>query len=267
MSTNLEKFKKDLKKLTSKGLLLQVAMEHECYPEQVKQLYGKNEKGEELLKSLPSFAGEYQSWYSEATVVIKQLLPDRLEDFTGHYRKPKPRKDITYENYRIEDYLQGLNITRGWEKQKVVGPDAAIPQFRQQLAILQAADSRFESTLFDIRQLLQADLLDSELDEARELLKRGFVRASGAIAGVVLEKHLAQVAQNHSVTVRKKNPGISDLNELLKSAEVLDTPTWRQIQRLGDIRNLCDHNKDREPTKTEAEELIDGVEKYTKTLF
>jgi hypothetical protein len=267
MSTNLEKFKKDLKKLTSKGLLLQVAMEHECYPEQVKQLYGKNEKGKELLKSLPSFASEYQSWYSEATVVIKQLLPDRLEDFVGHYRKPKPRKDITYENYRVEDYLQGLNITRGWEKQKVVGPDAAIPQFRQQLAILQAADSRFESALFDIRQLLQADLLDSELDEARELLKRGFVRASGAIAGVVLEKHLTQVAQNHSVTMRKKNPGISDFNELLKSAEVVDTPTWRQIQRLGDIRNLCDHNKDREPTKTETEELIDGVGKYTKTLF
>ena len=49
--------------------------------------------------------------------------------------------------------------------------------------------------------------------------------------------------------------------------EVLDIPSWRQIQRLGDIRNLCVHKKERDPTNDEVEELINGVEKYTKTLF
>ena len=43
-----------------------------------------------------------QPWYSEAKVLIRQLLPDRLSDFVRHYEKPKPRKDITYESYRIE---------------------------------------------------------------------------------------------------------------------------------------------------------------------
>jgi hypothetical protein len=47
----------------------------------------------------------------------------------------------------------------------------------------------------------------------------------------------------------------------------LDVPTWRQIQRLGGIRNLCDHNKEREPTKDEVIELIGGVDKVSKTLF
>lgn len=267
MQSNLETYKEDLQKLVRTGKLLQVAMEYESYPEQVEELYGESEEGKKILKDLPNFKQEYQSWYSEASSVIKQLLPDRFDDFVRHYQKPKSRKDITFENYRIEDYLQGLMVTRGWDKEKVVGQEAAIPHFRQQLAILESVESRFESALFDIRQLVQADLFDSELQEARELLKKGFIRASGAVAGVVLEKHLAQVAQNHSVKTRKKNPTISDFNDLLKNGNVLDTPSWRQIQRLGDVRNLCDHNKDREPTQEEAEELISGAEKITKTLF
>ena len=77
--------------------------------------------------ALPSFKDEYQSWYSEAKALIRQLLPDRLSDFTRYYEKPKSRKDITYENYTIEDYLQGLNVTRtaGMTTSTVVGPDAA----------------------------------------------------------------------------------------------------------------------------------------------
>lgn len=38
--------------------------------------------------------------------------------------------------------------------------------FRQQQAILNAVKQRFESSLFDIKQLVQADLFDSELDAA-----------------------------------------------------------------------------------------------------
>ncbi len=265
MQANIEKFRKDLNSLIDQGQLLLIAMLHDCDPEIGEELHGEDFK--KLKKSLPNFKTEYQAWYSESIALIKQLLPDRLPDFTRHYEKPKMRKGISFENYRIEDYLQGLRITRGWKKEEVVGPHAAIPHFEQQHAILKAVSTRFESSLYDIRQLVQADLFDSELVAAQELLKQGFVRASGAVCGVVLEKHLAQVAKNHNISTRKKNPTISDFNDLLKQSDILDTPEWRQIQRLGDIRNLCDHHKDREPTKEEAQELISGVEKFTKTLF
>jgi hypothetical protein len=115
--------------------------------------------------------------------------------------------------------------------------------------------------------LVQADLLDSEIDAARELLKHRFVRAAGAVAGVVLEKHLSTVCAAHSVLLSKKHPTIADLNEALKAAGVIATPEWRFNQHLADIRNLCDHNKAHDPTQDQVTDLIDGVAKVTKTLF
>lgn len=269
MTSNLDRFKKDLKGLLQQGNLLHIALQYECFPDtvrsQIQEAHG--DKAEAVLAGLPSFSEDYQSWYSEAHSLVKQLLPDRLPDFVRHYEKPKPRKDITYENYRIEDCLQGLNVTRGWEKEKVVGPDAAIPHFRQQLAILKSVEARFESSLFDITQLVQADLFDSELDASRALAKQKFTRAAGALAGVVLERHLGQVATNHNLKFRKKSPTISDYNGALKDQGVIDLPQWRFIQHLGDIRNLCDHSKKTEPTTEQVDDLIAGVSRVTKTLF
>jgi hypothetical protein len=269
MSTNLERFKKDFDKLITTGHSLELAMQHECvkaeFEKQVKEQLGK--EADKFIKELPSFKNGYQRWYSEALAILRQLLPDRVADFVRHYEKPKGRKDITYENYRIEDYLQGLNITRGHFKEKVVGPDDALPQFAQQLAILKAAQARFESSLFEIRQLVQADLLDSELGAAEELAKHKFARAAGALAGVVIEKHLAQVCADHQIVVSKKNPTISDLNEALKADGVIDVPQWRFIQHLADIRNLCDHGRKPEPTAEQVDDLITGVKKITKTIY
>jgi hypothetical protein len=146
------------------------------------------------------------------------------------------------------DYLQGLEVTRGYNKGKVVGKDAAIPQFQQQLAIVEAANARFESSLFDIRHMVQADLLDSEIEVAEHLAKFKFGRAVGALAGVVLERHLGQVCVDRQIPVAKKLPTIADFNEAPKSAAVIDLPQWRFVQPLTDIRNLCDHARTPDPT-------------------
>lgn len=269
MAPNFDRYKKDLESLLAKGQLLHLAIQYECFPDEFKLTFKEQvaDKNTDFLKNLPSFAADYQSWYSEAKVLVRQLLPDRLSDFVRHYEKPKPRKDLTNENYSIEDYLQGLSVTQGWEGSKVVGPDAAIPHFRQQQAILNAVRARFESSLFDIRDLVRADLFDSELDAARELAKHKFMRAAGALGGVVLEKHLAQVCDSHNVKIAKKKPVIADLNDALKNEGIIDIPQWRFVQHLADIRNLCDHNKTSEPTIEQVDDLLTGVTKITKTLF
>jgi hypothetical protein len=119
----------------------------------------------------------------------------------------------------------------------------------------------------EIREIYHEHVPDSELDAAQSLAKNGFVRATGAVAGVVLEKHLAHVCEQHGLKSRKKRPSIADFYQLLKEASVIETTTWRYIQHLGDVRNLCDHGKDREPTREEVLELIEGVKKVSKSVF
>jgi hypothetical protein len=83
----------------------------------------------------------------------------------------------------------------------------------------------------------------------------------------VLEKHLGQVCEQHGLKSRRFHPSIADFYQLLKEGEIIDTPKWRFIQHLGASRNLCDHGKDREPTREDVLELVEGTEKVIKTVF
>ena len=267
---NLKRYKKDLERLIQEGEILYHSIRYECNSKAYERDIRKKLKDDtlEFINKLPKFSEKYEDWYSEAKTLIRQLLPLRLDDFVGYYEKPRGRKEINCESYRISDYLMGLKMVSEKKESKViVGLDSAIPRFRQQLAILKAVKSRFESSLFDIEQLVRADMLDSELQAAGVLVKQGFLRAAGAVAGVVMEKHLAQVCENHQIAIRKKNPAIADFNDRLKTEGVIDLPQWRFNQHLADIRNRCVHNKDKEPSKDEVTGLVDGVKKLAKTLF
>jgi hypothetical protein len=264
MISNLDRYKTDLEKLKGRGVDLQNAMSFLIDPNAVrKQL--KAELGEQQvepwLAKLPNFFSEYDSWYSEALVLIRQILPDRKQDFISLYERPKNRKSLQHDNYSMQDFLQGLQRADG-----SLTMSAGQPKFQQQLSILKACSARFESSLFEIQQLVQADLFDSEIEAARDLNKKGFARAAGIVAGVVLEKHLAQVCADHRVSITKKHAGISDFNEALKAASVISVPQWRHITLMGDIRNVAGHNKGKEPTAEQVDDLLEGVDRILKTI-
>ena len=148
LSSILERFKKELKSLLDRGQNLHRAIWYETHPDEFREATAKvDEDFDAFVKSLPNVKADYQSWYSEARAVLKQILRDRVEDFVKHYEKPKGRKQVNYESYRIEDYLTGLSVRRGGEE--IVSPSAAIPHLMQQLSILVAALKRFDT--FSVR--------------------------------------------------------------------------------------------------------------------
>lgn len=266
LRTNLDRYKADLAQLllAAKDMFADMLLRD---LERTGELTEDEQKARKRLKDC--FESRYQSWYTEAGALVRQLIPDRLAEFEHLYKGDGKRREIVQTTYTIQDWLNGVRAgTNRYTGESGFDDLAATTmRFQTQRAIVAAVERRFESSLFDIRQLVQADLFDSELDAARELAKNGFLRAAGAIAGVVLEKHVGQVTANHKVTMRKPRPTINDYNQALKDASVLDVPAWRNIQRLGDLRNLCDHDSHREPTKDDITELTGGVEKLTKTLF
>lgn len=257
MTTKFEQLKKELVVLDNMGKQLYFSM-----------LKEQNEIDEDTIGNIEkngwkfvSVHQEYQNWYTKSYRVISQIIPERLQEFESLYKSDPKRKELSYANYTISDYLISIaNTGRGR------GPKDAIPKMDIQSKILNSARERFKSSLFDIKEILQADIYDSELETAKELNKKGFTRAAGAVAGVVLEKHLAHVCSIHQIKIKKANPSISDYYQALKDNDVIDVATWRFIQHLGDIRNLCDHHKDREPKKDEVDEYIIGIMKITKTV-
>jgi hypothetical protein len=206
----------------------------------------------------------YQAWYSKAIPVVRQLLPERLREFQDQYRLEKRNdKNIDFLTFTISDYLVGLQVTRGYEREEVVNSFSAFTaKFQHQLTIFASIQHRIYSRLSDIEGILQTELFRHELDAADDLHKKKHLRAAGAIAGVALETHLGRVCVNHGLTLAKKSPTISDYNEAMKTANVLDLPTWRLLQRLGDIRNYCVHAKEREPTPDEVADLLSGTRKF-----
>ena len=191
-----------------------------------------------------------------------------MEEFTGLYERDPGRNTTNAETFTLRDWFDGIVIQNGYTSEPLFNHrKTAGRRFIAQLDIFLAAAYLFDQSLSNMRALAQADLFDAETDVARELLTNGFLLAAGAVAGVVLEKHLAEVARNHNLDVGKTDPSMNDYNEKLKASSVADLPTWRRIQLLGDVRNLCVHNKQQEPTSEQVTELIVGVESVTKTLF
>jgi hypothetical protein len=211
------------------------------------------------------FQYDYQRWYTKALRTVASLAPDRLDEFRSYYEINPKRKLLGYGTYVIQDFLKGVK-PGSYQLQNFDTRAQTLLCFFNQLTIFKAILDSIDSVLVNIETELYAELQDNEVEVSRGLAKVN-LRAAGALVGVVIEGHLQKVALSHGITISKKNPTISDLNEPLKAGSVIDVPTWRKISYLADIRNLCSHKKDVEPTKAQVEELIQGAEWLTKNVF
>lgn len=197
------------------------------------------------------FVHMYHKWYAAGLALVEANMPSRLKEFSMlHHAEAKGKTDGMHHLLSGEwiDFRAQTEIAN-----RIVQMDAIVASLPQYL----------EGRLFDLELEVAHLYVNDQLDEAEALLKLNFVRAAGAIAGVLLERHLRLLCDRHYPAIRypPKKVTIAILNDRLKDNSVYDVAQWRKVQWMGDVRNKCDHAGN-EPDASEVADLVTEVRKF-----
>jgi transposase InsO family protein len=87
--------------------------------------------------------------------------------------------------------------------------------------VFSSAKEQFEKGyLFNVRQLVHAEVFDNELDQASYFLGEDHKVPAAVIAGTVLETTLRALCENHPEINLPEKPKASKMNEELRTKEV-----------------------------------------------
>jgi hypothetical protein len=134
--------------------------------------------------------------------------------------------------------------------------------FRRVNAVLLAAKEDYEGGyLKTVRNLIQADVFDAELEQAEELLASGYKTPAALIAGIVLETSLRQVCKDHGLPTGK----LDKMNADLAKAGVYNKLVQKQITALADIRNNAAHGHSDQFDERDVTNMIRNVRDLVAT--
>ena len=91
MTSNIEKYKSDILKLTKSGEAIFKKMKDN--------------------KNLAQLRQDYEMWYSESVAVIKIILPDRISDFLKMYHDDKKKEGLkTFFQHTPSTIIKGWGL-------------------------------------------------------------------------------------------------------------------------------------------------------------
>lgn len=129
---------------------------------------------------------------------------------------------------------------------------------RQQAILLAAKDDYKGGYLNKIRDLIQAEVFESELEQAEELLHTGYLAPAAVIAGTVLETTLRQMCLDKQIAIGK----LDKMNADLAKADVYNSLVQKQITALAGIRNSAAHGKAGDYGRDDVSNMIREVRRF-----
>jgi hypothetical protein len=134
-----------------------------------------------------------------------------------------------------------------------------LDNLRGMTAVFLAAKDDFEGGhLVSIRSLVQAEVFDSELEQASEFLKQGYLVAAAVTAGVVLETALRDLCVGNRIPTGK----LDKMNADLAKAGVYNSLTQKKITALAAIRNSAAHGHPEQFQAHDVAAMISDVESF-----
>ncbi len=194
----------------------------------------------------PDLAIKGQQWVRGARGLMVAQEYSGLEAFDDCCTTSKSWMDI------------GRYLTQDWTE---YGSDSNIPEgfkvfkrrFLEARALLEALESELVSRELPVKTALSFEVASSEIDAAQGLLDNAngaevFLRASGVIARVALERHLFTVADSRNLQIiknppNKRHPDVEDVLQTLTKSGVITAIQKSQFDTLFKIANNCAHPK------------------------
>ena len=131
--------------------------------------------------------------------------------------------------------------------------------FQNLIGVFSAAKEDYEAGyVTSIRTLIQAEVFESELEQAQELLKNNYRVAAGVIAGIVLETGLRELCDRESIPHGK----LDKMNAELAKKGIYSKLQQKRITALADIRNNAAHGKPENFTDEDVEMMIRDIESF-----
>ncbi|MBZ0166629.1 MAG: HEPN domain-containing protein [Candidatus Omnitrophica bacterium] len=133
--------------------------------------------------------------------------------------------------------------------------------------VLKSAKNDYENEqLFDVRQLIEAELFNDFIEQAEHLLKSGYYQPAAVIIGCVLEDGLRKLCHKNVISIPEK-PKLDSMNIELAKAGIYSKLTQKKITVLADLRNKSAHGQWDQFKLNDVEEMILSVRRIMEEFF
>ncbi len=236
------------------------------------------DEGSEILKNSDSvnaidvnlmseLTRKYISWYTKARRLISNTSPDDLKHFEELYRMDEgtnvttiahffsyPKEQHWDDETHVDYFSRNESHFRHFKN-----------NFSTQIAIVEAIPQVLEFEKIKLSQLLARDLLTDELNQANQLLDKGFIECAGMLAGVAMERQLKVICDNSiPPVVYSDKDTLGSLNDKLKNT-YLDPSDYSRVKAIKTTRDRCSHDPGtRPPVKKDVEIMILDTETFIK---
>ena len=252
MTAPVEKIESEIGRLVEKAEEIE-----EAYSEFFENVSSRTSTGRYLWNTPPEEAEnlqrealrKYERWYTSASTLVSEYLPQREKEFEQHH----------------EGFKERLNLEKRAKKDVREVLQAQNREFDSLRSILRSVPERVRLRELEVRRQISRNVAQTEIDKARDLFDDGEIRASGVVAGVALERYLLMRCENADEEIEYDYmDGIDALAQKLFENDIIDKSPYQHLKHLSSVRADCAHANEEDPEEDDVERLLDDAEDYIR---
>lgn len=196
----------------------------------------------------PANRDRFYGWYVKAIYLLEQVFGKE----TPHY---------TTFNDLCKNVINSIDDSESFENA---------------YAVLKSAREDYASGhLFTSRSLIEAEIFEDFLEQAEELLNKGYYQPAAVIAGCVLEDGIRKLCKRKNIFIINQGnkqilidkATIDPMNIELAKAGVYNALWQKKITALSDLRNKAAHGQWTEFTDKDVEDMNRDVRRFMEDYF